>query len=495
MGEFKRLLNRVIPLVLILVLVLSSVPISASAATKSYIAEPTTFKITMDGVGITVRNYEIDYKSTLYVKIRDIASVFNGTDKYFSVAFNSKKNTLTLTPGKIYTDIGGENKKRTSKSVSDKAYDKGTKLYLGSKKQSAKVYIINDEQYVSLTSLAKIIDFSLKKSKSTYKIDTTTGYSDVDADSSTQSPSLLVPSDSAGLLKNPFPNAELIRNPRTVDDCINILAYLITNNLMTYTFDVDISYEEAVKEGGLQDLFKTAANPEETPELFRGAICNTDISIKRNGTGTQVIVKFKGWSTQTGDSLAKLNKEYFIKTQAAVQKLIDSGKITSSMTESKKAFQIFKWISLNVFPVLDEFDDNPKYMKESSATGYDAIVSKTTTSIGYTALYNLMCRFVGSTKINTMQGTSFGRSHMWTFQELDGKKVITDVANGFADGTEFMPAYFAMHTTETDYYLKWDKVKYADYVSNFEYVEDVGDETFDEWYNENYGDGSDIDSE
>jgi hypothetical protein len=132
---------------------------TAQAATKSYIEEPTTFKFTMDGIGIIVRSYEVDYKSTLYVKIRDLASVLNETEKNFSVVFNNKKNTLTLTPGKMYLDLGSENKKITSKSASDKAYDKGTKLYVGSKKQSSKVYTINKEQYVSLTTLAKLIDF------------------------------------------------------------------------------------------------------------------------------------------------------------------------------------------------------------------------------------------------------------------------------------------------------------------------------------------------
>lgn len=454
--------TRVLPILLALILLISSIPMTAQAATKSYIAEPTTFKITMDGIGITVRNYEIDYRSTLYVKVRDIACAFNETDKKFNVAYNSKKNTLTLTPGKRYVEIGSENEKRTSKSESDKAYDKSTKLYVGSKKQSAKVYTINNEQYVALTSLAKLIDFSVKKSKSTYKIDTTKGYSDADTNtgSSIQSPSLLVPSDSTGLLKNPFPNAALISKPKTVDDCKHILEYLVINNLVDYSFYTKVSYKDAIKEGGLIDLLKKACNESYTPELYRGAIGSTEVYVYEHGSGTKVRILFKGYNEQRDDTLMKLNKDYFVMTQAVVQGLIDSGKITEGMSDYDKAYAVYTWIAENV-----KYEDDLGNGVEHS--GYSAIVNKKAVCSGYTALYNLMCRFVGLYDIQGMSGTSkaTGVGHQWSAQVLDGIKVLTDSTWGacyFRDGSP-IDTYFAKSTKFFKTEHVWDTEEYSDW--------------------------------
>lgn len=125
-----------------------------------------------------------------------------------------------------------------------------------------------------------------------------------------------------------------------------------------------------------------------------------------------------------------------------------------------------------------------------------AIVDRNTTSKGYTALYNLMCRYLGLTNISAMMGTTWSiHPHMCTFQELDGKKVITDVTNGFTGeggyGLEVTPNYFAMHTSQPNseayyFYLKWDKQKYTEYESNFEYVEITDDVNDDNWDNANF---------
>jgi hypothetical protein len=506
----KNLRGMLLPLFLSLIIILS-IPVTAQAKTGTISFDPetgdmittwwdheavpssVTFKV--DGTSVTIRTYEIDESDSIFVKVRDVASALKTTEKRFGLSVNKKKKSLSIKPGKSYTPIGGENKKSGSRS-----YEASTvlSLYNNSTKQSAKVYTINKEYYVALKTLAKIAGFSITKSegKNGYLYKIVTVPTPASTPTPIPTPSPVFKDDSTGLIKNPFPNAKMISSPRTVDDCYNILAYLIVNNLMDYTFQTDISYTDALKEDGLSSLFVQAANPEKSPELFSGAVCHTDITFKENEAGTSVTVKFRGWGTQTGNTLAKLNLEYFSKAQAAVQLLIDRGKVTATMTETEKAFRAYKWVALNVFPVLDEFDETPRYMKENSPTGYAAIVDRNTTSKGYTALYNLMCRYLGLTNISAMMGTAWStHPHMCTFQELDGKKVITDVTNGFTGeggyGPEVTPNYFAMHTSQPNseakyFYLNWDKEKYAEYESNFEYLEITDDENDENWDNANF---------
>jgi hypothetical protein len=428
-------LTRVLPILLALILLVSGIPMTAQAASKSYIAEPTTFKFTMDGIGIVVRNYEVNYKSTLYVKVRDIASVLNETEKNFSVVFNSKKNTLTLTPGKMYIDLGSENEKRTSKAVSDRAYDKGTKLYLGSKKQSTKVYTINKEQYVSLTALAKLIDFSVTKVKSTYKIDTTIGYSKPDSDVTTPTPapsegtikseSITKPVDApvygkidgSGILKDPFPEAAYIKNPKTPEDFEKLLKYMFTRNIKTFVIETDFdSYHDELK----SDIGIASHNLFYCVEYNLGAIDGVDYDMDWNEENNAFYLTLTfGHSgsieVDSLDELAAMNKEYLCKAKEAVQGMIDSGVITASMSETEKARAIAMWICNNVV-----YDDTLTHN-----TGYTALVDHTTVCQGYTALYQLMCRYVGLYKVLALSCDDF--NHSWTAQVLDGKTVMTDV--------------------------------------------------------------------
>ncbi len=454
MGDFKKLLNRVIPLLLAVVMVLSATPITAQAETKKYSADLYSKKILVNGTSITARMYEIDYKSTIYVKVRDIANAVKKTDKKFSVAYDTKKNTLTIKSGKAYTAVGGENKKGTTSST--KAYYSSTTFYKNSTKQTAKVYIIDKEPYVALSSLAKIVNFSLTNDskKKAYVINTKLGYGET---ATTPTPTPKPTGDTTGILQSPFPKAALITNPKTVEDCKNLLAYLILSNKMEYTFDSTISYDDAMKDGGLYDMFREAASCDNIPELYWGAIHKAVVNIDGNGIGSKITVSFTGYDGQKDDALAKLNKDYFDKTQAAVQNLIDTGKITKSMTQADKARAIYKWIAFNVS--YKDVDGT-----QLDQTGYAAIAKGYAVCTGYTALYNLMCRYVGITEIEGVVG-HVDEAHMWTAQVLDGKQVMTDSMVGASDdGETYNDGYFgcsakefksAGYVWDTDDYSKW----------------------------------------
>lgn len=181
---------------------------------------------------------------------------------------------MTLKPGKTYKAIGGENKKYVqTKQYKESGFDiaeyKAMKLYKDSTKQSVKVYLINKEYYVALTSLAKVTNFSLtyNKTKKVYEINTKLGYGE-----STKPVVTPTPEDTKGLLKSPFPNAVEPSNPKTLEDAYNIIAYMAVNNIMEYSFDTDISYDSIFDKGGIFRNLEEAINVDYTPEIFYGAV-------------------------------------------------------------------------------------------------------------------------------------------------------------------------------------------------------------------------------
>lgn len=479
--------RKVLLMLLAVIMFLSGAAIT-KAAKKTYVTEPQVKKITVDSKAITARSYSINFKATVYVKVRDIANALRNTDKKFDVVYNKKKNTLTIKPGQAYTAIGGENKKikninaylKVIKSedltddddveMVDRGYYTGTTLYKNSTKQNTKVYMIDNEQYVALSSLAEIADFYIEYNvkKDSYDINTKVGYAKSEE---TQIPS----TNNSSLLKEPFPGAKLINSPKTVTDCYNIITYLAVNSKLDYTFatppDIDA---QKLQDNFTEAIIQNKLNANDCPELFLGVLNAVYVTVESNGIGNTVSIKFNGlaYTYKLDKPLETINEEYMSKTKAAVQSLIDTGKITGEMTQYEKAEAICYWIAENV-----EYKDELGMSIEH--TGYSAIVKGKAVCSGYTSLYNLMCRYIGITEIQGVVGNvpMFTIPHMWTAQVLDGVKVMTDATwcdcnwdrndidlLDIYDLAEYSDSYFAQsakdfamdHTWDTDNYPEWN---------------------------------------
>lgn len=459
-------LTRVLPILLALILIISGIPMTAQAKSEPHSISSTSSTVSIDGKKITARLFWFMGEGKDYIKIRDLANALNDTDKKFSVSYNSSKKKLTINQGESYKAVGGENTKFVKKPKYELAYDSGITVYKGTKKQSAKVFVFNKEQYMSLETLATITDVFLTKKEAeygyTYKIDTKKG----NIENTVLDP--IVIKDTSGVLQNPFPNAKLNKNPKTVEDCLNIYAYLMLHNKMNYSFVVDVPYKDLYKKGGLYRIFNDAFDANDTPELYYGMLGGPTIDFASSKGKTKVTITFSGHDGLEGTPLAIKLNEYFTKTQAAVQGLIDSGTITKSMSETEKAYQIYKWVALNVDYDYESLNDFGVGILSMDNSGYNAIVKKKAVCTGYTALYNLMCRFVGLYEIQGIVGndkiTEVG--HLWTLQVLDGKKVMSDATWGYTNdgGTTYNDDYFANsekyfkteHLWSSDSYSKWN---------------------------------------
>lgn len=465
MKRLTKLLSILLAVVIVLmntsiVQAVERVPLPTPDSLE-YVAEMYTAKNSVDSKKVFIQTCAIGLDTSIYVKVRDVANILKKTDKKFNFSYNSKKNTLTIAPGKAYKAIGGENQK-SSLTFYD-AINKFSKVYVNKKAQEGTVYLIEGEPYLTIDSLGKMINFSVTIFKNTYKIDTKKGYTVPKDGTGTSIPTAIpvISLEDGDILKNPFPNAKLTTNPQTVEDIENILAYMYLYNITEYSFEVPYEYTEKGAEE-LLDLRERAADNRidiTSAVAYSGWLGVKESYYPESSSEfvTKITYTLDFGEIITSEEVMKRNKEYMSKVQATVNGLIDTGKITSNMTQTQKAKVIFNWVTENVVYDYVSYNEikNDTGFNPDCQTGRAALLKGTAVCNGYASLYNLMCRFVGIYETYGMFGTANGGGHAWNYQVLDGKPCMSDPTWG--------SNYFAK---SADYFAKdhsWDSTEYAEW--------------------------------
>lgn len=465
MKRLTKLLSILLAVVIVLtntsiVQAVERVPIPVPDSVE-YVAEMYTAKNTVDSKKVFIQTCAIGLDTSIYVKVRDIANAIKKTDKKFNFTYNSKKNTLSIAPGKAYKAIGGENKK-SSLTFYD-ATNSNTKVYVNKKVQESTVYIIEGEPYLTIDTLGRMVNFSVSISNATFKIDTKKGYTAPKNGAGTSIPTAtpVISLEDGDVLKNPFPKAQLTTNPQTVEDVENIIAYMYLYNVMEYSFEVPYEYTEKGAEELLNLRERAVDNRIDLTSsvTFSGWLGIKESYYPESSSEylTKVTYKLDYGEIITDEEVMQRNKEYLTKVQSTVKGLIDAGKITSNMTQTQKAQVIFNWVTENVvydYKSYNEMKNNTGFNPDCQ-TGRAALLKGTAVCNGYASLYNLMCRFVGIYETYGMFGTVNGEGHAWNYQVLDGKPCMSDPtwgSNYFAKSAD----YFAKdHVWDTKEYAEW----------------------------------------
>ncbi|GAB6152585.1 hypothetical protein JCM17380_13350 [Desulfosporosinus burensis] len=115
-----------------------------------------------------------------YVKVRDLASMLNGTAKRFDIAHVTQTDLITIKTAdynSAYTAVGGE---LTTVASGTKTANPTKQTYaIDGSEIKPLAYEIDGSNYVNLRDLAKIVDFDMVSSGTTITINTTTGYSGI----------------------------------------------------------------------------------------------------------------------------------------------------------------------------------------------------------------------------------------------------------------------------------------------------------------------------
>lgn len=143
--------------------------------TTNRLTQPSSAKVTVDGKVVDLDAYNIDDNN--YFKLRDIASILNGSTKQFDVSWDAAKNAINLLSNKAYTAVGGELKKSATDQIYS-AIPSTSTIYKDNTPIQLTAYNIQNNNHFKLRSLGEAFGFSVNWDavNNTIVIDTTEGY-------------------------------------------------------------------------------------------------------------------------------------------------------------------------------------------------------------------------------------------------------------------------------------------------------------------------------
>lgn len=138
--------KNILTALVVIAMLCAMIPIEAVHA-ESMTAAKMVSEVLVDGVPQSFQAYTV--KGNNYFKLRDVASVLNGTSKQFEVAWNSGKNAITLTTGQSYTTVGSELQLTGGNSIRTAA-PADAELYLDGERISLTAYHLDGSNYFKL---------------------------------------------------------------------------------------------------------------------------------------------------------------------------------------------------------------------------------------------------------------------------------------------------------------------------------------------------------
>ena len=174
-------MKKKLSLLLAIVMLVTLLP-TAFAESKTIEARKTSQKLTLDGKEVKVGFYNINNSN--YIKLRDLAAMFNGTEMKFDVAYDKENNSFIILKGRDYKKVKGDleelkdekaKAKMSVKNVLINHNPKGSGIY---QEKSAQTAFINGNNYLKLRDLADLVGFSINYDKKTSTIQLESKYGD-----------------------------------------------------------------------------------------------------------------------------------------------------------------------------------------------------------------------------------------------------------------------------------------------------------------------------
>ena len=131
-------------------------------------AVPMERVIYLDGSKVECTGYTIEGNN--YFKLRDLATVLNGTGSTFNVGFNNETGMIEIITGEVYT---GKQELAPITQVVETAYETNNPILVDGVKKQLKTYTINNSTYFKLRDLADIVGCEIEINYSTGAIELT----------------------------------------------------------------------------------------------------------------------------------------------------------------------------------------------------------------------------------------------------------------------------------------------------------------------------------
>ena len=130
------------------------IPVTGNTAPT---VQMTNQSLTVNGVSKVTEIYNINGAN--YFKLRDIATMLNGTGSQFAVGFDNATSTVTITTGQAYTPVGSEMVVGTDKSTT--CVIGSMPIYLNGSLVSPLVFNIGGNNFLQLRDLGSMIGFDV----------------------------------------------------------------------------------------------------------------------------------------------------------------------------------------------------------------------------------------------------------------------------------------------------------------------------------------------
>ncbi|MEG1878956.1 MAG: hypothetical protein RR211_04945, partial [Pseudoflavonifractor sp.] len=164
--------KRLFSLALAICLSLSLLPGAALAAGVT--ATPSATKLMVNGKAVSADAYLINQNN--YIKLRDLATMINGTGKNFEVKWDGAKNAINLLSATGYTPAKGDMTPGDGKSKP--ATPSTSKIYVDGVEAPLKAYLIGQNNYFQLRDVMKTFNVYVgwDGATGTATLDTSKGY-------------------------------------------------------------------------------------------------------------------------------------------------------------------------------------------------------------------------------------------------------------------------------------------------------------------------------
>lgn len=146
--------------------------VSAGAADASAVKSPHSFEV--DRQPQDVAAYTIDGNN--YFKLRDIASILNGSEKQFEIVWDNAEQTIEIKSGQSYTAVGDEMQPLAEGTVP--ASYSTDRLLMDGEEVKLAGYAVNGNNFYKLRDVAYLIDFGVTWDETARRVivDTTQSY-------------------------------------------------------------------------------------------------------------------------------------------------------------------------------------------------------------------------------------------------------------------------------------------------------------------------------
>ncbi|MBR5756504.1 MAG: hypothetical protein IKX96_02990, partial [Firmicutes bacterium] len=361
--------------------------------------------LSVNGQNISCEKYNIsDYN---YFKLRDIAKLLSGTGSQFEVGWDEATETISITTGDAYTEVGGELAERGDYSSTAKISNQ-TILIDGQKVSDLSVYNIGNNNFFKLRDLGNALGF------------------DVSYDALTDT-AVIESRDSRGVsfkdLCRAFnlpENFSVIANPKTDRDYVNNFIYAYIKGNWEFVTEMP-EHSEWVITGNSSAL---------TPYYdIVGAFMNAHPRIGFANGRYYICTAGLDYGA-THDDLMKHMIETYNAASELKNKLHESGKITAKSSEMDivKAY----------CAALQNYGIEVNYSKYSgpsvtiySDSAYGSLVGKYCACGGRAAAMLLLLHMEGITAASTRTTDTniVDGGHVVVYAIIDGKEMLIDWAD------------------------------------------------------------------